>query len=361
MRCKSQNLSESILSIGKWSAGVAALGLCAVPAVLHATAPPSPSYKIANSIPLGDGERWDYVTFDPSSNRVFVAHGDHVTVVDVTKNQIVGQIGTFPGGTHGIGISTATGQGYTDDGKAGTVTAFDLRTLRTIKEIPAAPDADGIVFDPASGHIFVINGDSGSITVIDPALNTAIATIRIGAGLEAGTIDGTGKLYVDGAENHEIIKIDTQKNAIDAHWPMPDCKRPHGIAVDPVTRRIFATCINNALVVLDADSGALVATLPIGSSSDGAAFDPVRKLILSSNGEGTLTVIQESDARTFVSAATAKTVPSARTIAIDARSGRLFLPAADVAEIDPPTTPGGRPHFKFVPGSLKLLVLDPQP
>ena len=135
---------------------------------------------------------------------------------------------------------------------------------------------------------------------------------------------------------------------------------PHGIAIDPTTRRIFATCINNALVVLDADSGANVATLPIGSSSDGTAFDPVRKLILSSNGEGTLTVIQESDARTFVSMATAKTTPSARTIAIDARSGRLFLPAADVAEIDPPTAPGGRPRFKFVPGSLKLLVLDPQ-
>ena len=206
---------------------------------------------------------------------------------------MVGQIGTFPGGTHGIGIATATGHGYTDDGKAGTVGVFDLATLKPVRQIAAAPDADGIVFDPASGHIFVINGDSGSITVIDPAKNAAVANIKVGAGLEAGEVDGTGKLYVDGTENHEIIEIDTRKNTVAAHWPMPDCRRPHGIAVDPAARRIFATCVNNVLVVVDADNGANIATLPIGSSSDGAAFDPIRKLIFSSNGEGTLTVIRK--------------------------------------------------------------------
>jgi YVTN family beta-propeller protein len=209
--------------------------------------------------------------------------------------------------------------------------------------------------------VFVINGDSGSITVVDPEKNSAIANISVGAGLEAGEVDGLGKLYVDGAENHEIVEIDTKKNTIDAHWPMPGCTRPHGIAVDPATRRVFATCINNVLIVLDADNGAIITKLPIGSSSDGAAFDPVRKLILSSNGEGTLSVIQEKDAQTFVSLDATKTAPSARTIAIDPQTGRLFLPAADIAKIDPPTTPGGRPHFTYVPGSLKMLVLDPQP
>ncbi len=346
----------------QWAAGLAASALCAaIPAAALASEPAAPSYKITSTIPLGDGERWDYVTFDPSSNRAFVAHGDHVTVVDTEKAAVVGQIGGFPGGTHGIGIATATGHGYTDDGKAGTVGVFDLATLKPIKRIAAAPDADGIIFDPASGHIFVINGNSGSITVIDPAKDAAMATIKIGAGLEAGAIDGSGKLYVDGVENHEIIEIDTSKNTVAAHWPMPDCRRPHGIAVDPAARRIFATCANKVLVVVDADSGANIATVPIGSSSDGAAFDPIRKLIFSANGEGTLTVIEEKDAQTFLALGTIKTAPSARTMAVDVPTGRLFLPAADIAKTDPPATPGGRPHVAFAPGSLRLLVLTPRP
>lgn len=345
-----------------WVAGAAALGFCAavVPAVVQA-ADPSPSYKITRAIPLGSGERWDFVTFDPTADRAYVAHGDHVTVVDVKTGTVAGEVGTFPGGTHGIGIATGTGQGYTDDGKGGTASAFDLATLKLVKQIPAAPDADAIVFDPASRHLFVINGDSGSITVIDPATNAAIASIKVGAGLEAGAVDGAGKLYVNGAEKNEIIAIDTAKNAINAHWPMGGCKRPRGIAIDTATRRIFVSCLNNALVVVDADSGADLATLPIGSGSDGAVFDPGRKWVISANGEGTLSVILEKDAQTFVPLGTIKTIPSARTIAIDPRNGRLFLPAAEIAKTDPPSTPGGRPHVTFAPGSLKLLVLDPQP
>lgn len=344
-----------------WVAGVAALAVCAVAPPPARPADPLPSYKITRTISLGGGERWDYVTFDPASARAFVAHGDHVTVVDVEAGMVAGEVGTFPGGTHGIGISAATGQGYTDDGKGGTASAFDLATLKVVTQIPTAPGADGIVFDPASRHIFVINGDSGSITVIDPAAKAVIASIKVGAGLEAGAADSAGKLYVNGAEKNEIIAIDTAKNTIDAHWPMRDCERPRGIAIDTATRRIFASCRNNALIVVDAESGANLATLPIGSGSDGAVFDPVRQWIISANGEGTLTVIAEKDAHTFVPIGTVRTIPSARTIAIDPRTGRLFLPAAEIAKTDPPTTPGGRPRVTFAPGSLKLLVLDPQP
>lgn len=322
-------------------------------------AEPVAPYKMAMTIPLGGGERWDYVTFDPSADRVYVAHGDHVTVVDAAKGLVAGEIGTFAGGTHGIGISPENGRGYTDDGKAGTAVAFDLKTLKVVKQIPTAIDADGIIFDPASRDMFVINGESGSITVIDPKSNTAIGSLAIGAALEAGVADGHGKLFVDGVENHDIVVIDTLKRAVVAHWPMPDCVRPHGIAVDAQTHRVFATCVNKLMVVVDGDSGANIATLPIGSGSDGAAFDPERKLVLSSNGEGTLSVIQEQDADHFVALETVATAPSARTIAIDPKTGRLFIPVADIAKIDPPTTPGGRPHVTYVSNSLKLLELDP--
>lgn len=323
------------------------------------TAGEAAPYRLARTIPLGDGERWDYATFDPGSGRVYVAHGDHVTVVDPSKGAVVGEIAGLPGGTHGIAVATASGLGFTDDGKAGTVAAFDLKTLKIVKRLDAAVDADGIVSDPATGRIFVINGDSGSITVIDPEADAVLKTITIGAGLEAAVADGKGKLFVDGAEAHDIIAIDTASMTVLAHYPMPDCERPHGIAVDAAARRVFSTCVNKVMKVLDADNGRIVATLPIGQGSDGAAFDPVRKLALSSNGDGTLTVVKQDGPNDYAVIADVATQKSARTIALDEKTGRVFLPAAEVAKIDPPSTPGGRPHVSFVPGSMKLLVLEP--
>lgn len=319
----------------------------------------TPLYRLAKTIPLGAPERWDYATFDPSSNRVYVAHGDHLTAVDVGKDIVVGQVGTFPGGTHGVAVADGAHIAYTDDGNAGIAAAFDPTTLRVLKQIQAAPDADGVVYDPASRHVFVIEGDSGSITVIDPQTNSAEATINIGAALEAADVDGKGKLFVDGVENHDLIAIDTKTHAVLAHYAMAGCLRPHGIAVDAEMRRVFVTCINKVMIVVDADKGSNLASVPIGASSDGAAFDPRRKLALSSNGDGTLTVVKEVDASHFVRLGDVATVRSARTIAIDPGTGRVFLPAADVAKIEPPDTPGGRPHVTYVPGSLRLLVLEP--
>lgn len=316
----------------------------------------APLYRLTKSIPLGAPERWDYASFDAARGRVYVAHGDHLTVVDAVKDKVVGQVGTFLGGTHGSAALNSVG--YTDDGKAGIVAAFDPDSLRVLKQIPAEPDADGIVYDLTSRHVFVINGDSGSITVIDPQSNSATATITVGAGLEAATPDGKGKLFVDGVEQHDLIVIDTRTNGVLAHYPMPGCVRPHGIAVDGETRRVFVTCVNKAMIVVDADKGTNLASLPIGASSDGAAFDPKRKLALSSNGDGTVTVVKEVDAAHFVKLGDVTTAPSARTIAMDPETGRVFLPAT-IAKTEPPTTPGGRPHVTFVPHSLKLLVLEP--
>ncbi|MBV9990318.1 MAG: YncE family protein [Alphaproteobacteria bacterium] len=320
-----------------------------------------PLYTVAKTIPLGGGERWDYATFDADSGRVYVAHGDHVTVVDPAKGTVVGEIAGLPGGTHGIGISTANGLGFTDDGKAGTIAAFDLKTLKIVKRLDGAPDADGIVVDPATGRVFVVNGDSGSITAVDPKTDTVIKTIAVGAGLEAAVADGKGKLFVDGVEAHDIVAIDTRAMTVLAHYPMPGCERPHGIAMDTEARRIFATCVNKAMAVVDADTGKAVATLAIGTGSDGAAFDPKRKRALSSNGDGTLTVVREKDAATFAVEADVATARGGRTVAIDPATGRVFIPAADVEKVDPPAAPGGRPRVTYVSGSLKLLVLEPRP
>lgn len=334
------------------------LGLCSIMPT-YAAKQADTAYQLTKTVALGGGERWDFVVFDPIGKRVYVAHGDHVTVVDEAEGKVAAQIGTFPGGTHGIAISTATNQGYTDDGKAGTAIAFDLNTLKPLKTISAASDADAIIYEPVTQHIYVVNGDSGSLTVIDPKTNTAVATITVGAGLEPGVADGKGALFINGVQNHEIIKINARTNKIEAHWGMPACEKPHGLAIDPESRRLFATCANKILVVVNADNGANIATVPIGSFSDGAAFDPKRKLIFSSNGDGTLSIIREKDAQTFVSVATIDTAPGARTIAINPSTGRLFLVAAEIAKSEPPASPGRRPRLTYVPNSLKLLYFDP--
>ena len=313
------------------------------------------AYQVTRAVPLGAPDRWDYVVFDPPSHRVYVAHGDRVTVVDGRDGSIIGQVEGYPGGTHGIAIVATLGRGFTDDGRAGEAGAFDLKTLKTSRRIKTAVDADGIVFDSVSGYVFVINGDTGSITVIDPKQEAATAEVQGGGQLEAAVVGDDGKLYVNGAEKSEIIRLDTRSNKIDARWPIPQCQRPHGIAIDNAGRRLFSSCVNKVLVVLNLDSGTTVATLPIGAGSDSAAFDPTRKRVFSSNGrDGTLSILQEKDPQTFEPLATVKTAVSARTMDIDPASGRIYLVAADTA---PAATEGARPSV--VPGSLKLLFLDP--
>ena len=151
-----------------------------------------PTYHVSKTIPLGAPDRWDYVVFDPDSHRVYVAHGDRVTVVDGGSGVIIGEVLGMQGGTHGIAVSRATGKGYTDDGRAGMAAEFDLRTLKVVKQIKAESDADGVVFDPMSGHVVVIDGDSGKLTIIDPKTDAVVATIDAGGGLEFGLSGANG-------------------------------------------------------------------------------------------------------------------------------------------------------------------------
>ena len=338
-----------------------------------------PQYRVSRTVPLGAPDRWDYVVFDPASHRVYVAHGDRVTVVDGRDGRILGQVAGFTGGTHGIAIATASGRGYTDDGRAGEAASFDLKTLKPQKRIKAGADADAVAFDRASGHIFVINGDPGTVTVIDPKTDSVVATVETGGKLEFAVAGENGKLYVNGEQKREIVRIDTRANLVDARWPIRNCDRPHGLAMDVANHRLFSSCLNNVLMVVNSDSGATVATLPIGSGTDAAAFDPKRKRVFSSNGrDGNLSVIEEKDPQTFVALGNIATAPTARTMSLDPDTGRIYLVAADLDEAASGTGasgraahasgagPGGspnapRPRIRIVPGSLRLLFLDPAP
>jgi YVTN family beta-propeller protein len=326
----------------------AALALSAGPALA------APDYQVTKTVPLGAPDRWDYVVFDPASHRVFIAHGDRLSVVDGHSGAVLGAVTGLSTATHGVGLSLANGRGYTDDSEAGTAASFDLATLKPVKTIKAASDADAIAVDPVSGHVVVINGDSGTVTVIDPKTDTALATVELGGKLEYAVADGEGSLFINGAGTREIIRFDTATNKAAARYAIPDCESPHGLAIDRATKRLFSSCVNGMLMVVDAATGRIVAKLPIGLGTDAAAFDPKRKLVFSSNGkDGTLSVIEERDAETFVPVATIKTAVSARTMDLDPETGRLYLVAA---ELESPAV--GRPHA--VPGSLKLLFLDPR-
>lgn len=337
------------------------LASLAAPAASYAEGPPP--YHVAKTIPLGSPDRWDYLVYDGPSHRLYVSHGDRVTVLDGRDGTILGNVEGMPGGTHGIGIVASAGKGYTDDGKAGEAVAFDLKTFKTTKRIKAEDDADGIAFDPSSGHIFVVDGDSKVLTVIDPATDSAIATINAGGGLEYAVSGNNGKLYVDGAENKEIIRINTATNVVDAHWPIPGCTSPHGLAIDTAAHRLFASCVNAVMTIVDAETGAVVATLPIGQGTDGAAFDPKRKLIFSSNNDGTISVIREVTPQNFQSLGNIPTAVTGKNMTIDPAMGRLYVAVADIDPNAPvPVGANGRPgRPKPLPGTLKILFLDPAP
>ena len=313
------------------------------------------SYAAVATVPLGAPDRWDYVVFDAATKRVYVAHGDRVAVIDAASAAVVGEVTGVTSGTHGTGISVATGEGFTDDGGKGEAVAFDLKTLAVTHRIAAGADADAIARDAATGHVFVIEGDPGTITVIDPTSDTAVATIAAGEKMEYAATDDRGTLYVAGEEKGDLLRIDARRNAVTARWPTPHCTSPHGLALDVAGGRAFMGCTNSLMMVVDTTSGRVVAELPIGRGSDAVAFDPVRRRVFSSNGrDGTITAYQQTSPDAYAPLPVIATVVSARTMAVDPASGRLFVVGADT---DPNPTPGGRPRVR--PGSAKLLVLEP--
>jgi DNA-binding beta-propeller fold protein YncE len=325
-------------------------------ATLAASAAPVPTYTLTKSVALGSPDRWDYVTYDRQTNRVFVAHGDRLAVIDAGTGNLVGEVEGIAGGTHGSAVSFPTGQGFTDDGRNGKAVAFDLRTLKITHEIPAAVDADAIALDPVTGHVFIIEGDPAAVTVIDPKTDAPVATIKAGEKLEYGVSDGHGSIYVSGEGGRDVLKIDARSNSVARRWPTPNCTSPHGIAVDPRQHRVFMGCVNKLMMVVDTVSGRVIAELPIGQGNDAVAFDPVRRRVFSSNGrDGTITAYQQMSADRYVALPLIQTAIGARTMSVDPKTGQLFVAGADT---DPSPTPEGRPRVK--PGTLRLMIFAPR-
>jgi len=326
--------------------------LAAAAFLLAGAAQAQPLYQLTQTIPLGGATKWDYLHVDPATNRLFVSHATEVTVVDIQAGKVIGQLANLPG-SHGIAVDPATGDIWADSAQRRLAVAFDPNTFAPLASVPVVLDADGMAYDPASKQIFNTGGDGMAITPINPATRGAAPDIALGGSPEFLAADGAGSLYDNIEDLSQIVRIDTRSDKIIARWKLTTCTHPKGMAVDGPGRLVFASCANGVMVVLNADTGALLATLPIGKGTDAAAFDPVRHLAFASAGDGTLTVVAETPAPHVLGVV--RTARGARTMAVDPVSGDVFVVTADVAG----TVPGEPTHFNYVPGSLHVLVYVP--
>ncbi len=315
----------------------------------------APGYKLTKHYPVpGDGG-FDYVVFDSSANRVYLSHGTEVDVLDADSGKLLGKVEDTPG-VHGIAIVPSLHRGFTTNGGSNTVSVFDTNTFKTIKKIPVDKDPDFILYDPHSKRVLLCHGDSAQITAIDPAKETVIGKVDLGGGAEAAVTDGKGNGFVNLEEEAEVVHFDPQGLTVKHKYPITGCKTPTGLAMDTVNDRLFIGCRSKVLAVMDAASGKVVTTLPIGTRVDAVTYDADNKMIFASNYDGTISVIRQKGANQYESAGDIKTQESAKTMAIDPKTKRLYLSAAQM--VPPPAGQKGRPKPK--PGSFTLLVVERQ-
>ena len=286
-------------------------------------------YVIQRQFTLGGPGGWDYLTVDSATNRLFISRSDRVLVVSTRDGTLIATIPDTQG-VHGIALAPALGKGFTSNGRADTVTVFDLKTLKATKTIQVGGhNPDAVLYDQASKHLYTFNGRSQDISVIDPLNDSVIATVPAGGKPEFAVTDGAGRIFFNIEDKSQIGVIDSSTDKLIGTWPLKNCEEPTGLALDVDHKRLFSVCGNGVLVVTDASSGKHVAEVPIGKGPDAAAFDGQRNLVFSSNGEdGTLTVVHEDDPDHYSVFANAGTQKSARTMALDARTHRLYLVAA---------------------------------
>jgi DNA-binding beta-propeller fold protein YncE len=335
--------------------------LCAMLALasaVGATAAPAPQYRLVKTVPLGPPDDWDFAHFDPAQERVYVAHSTEVTVVDGRTGALIGRVSGIAG-AHDVATVPALGLGYADNGDTGVVTVFNLRTLKRVATIPTDKDADAMIYDPATRMLVVGSGDAQSATIIDVRSRKKLASVPLGGTAESMAIDGRGKAFVNVDTLNQISRLDLRTQRIDAKWPTPGCEAPHGLAYDPAARRLFASCRNGKMIVIDAVRGKPLALLAIGLGTDSAGFDPVRRRAFSANKDGTLSVIAEKGAMGIVPLGNVATAPGAKNMAINPRTGRVFVVTATVTAQRPPRRSGAAPDYDFAPGSVKLLMFDP--
>ena len=316
----------------------------------------STGYKVETRYPVPGNGGFDYVTIDSAARRLYVSHGTQVDVVNPDNGQLIGTIGDTPG-VHGVALSPEFKHGFTSNGRENKVSMFDLTTLQLINKIDVGRGPDGIYYDPTTQRVFTNNHGSHDITAIDAKSGQVVGTIKVEGDGESAVI-ADGVVYVNIEDTSEVVAFDPKSLEVKKRFPIGVAKTPTGLAYDAKTKRLFIGCRDEPkMVVMDATSGKVITSFPIGRGVDYAAFDPQAKLIFFSCSEGVLSIFREKSADNYEDAGAVKTQPSARTMAFDPKTKNIFLSAAEIIET-PPTTPGGRPQRSMKPGSFAVLVVS---
>jgi len=298
-----------------------------------ASVPTPGGYHITKKIPIAGQGGWDYLAVDEGGRRLYVSHGTQVEVLDVDSGAIVGKIENTPG-VHGIAIAPELGRGFVSNGQSSTVTIFDLKTLKTIAEVPVGKKPDAIIYDPATSRVFAFNGDSNSATAIQAADGKVAGTVDLGGGPEFAVADGSGYVYDNVEDASVVLRINARTLKVEQRWPTAPCASPSSLAMDRPNRRLFIGCRSKVMAVMNADTGKVITTLPIGDHVDATAFDPDSRLAFNSNGEGTITVIHQDSPDKYSVVENVKTVPKAKTMALDPKTHRLFLSTAEAGQFE---------------------------
>jgi DNA-binding beta-propeller fold protein YncE len=323
---------------------------------------PAADYTVSRSFALGGSGGWDYLALEASGARLFVSRGDRVDVVETVSGKLTGAI-SGTSGVHGIAFAPALKRGFTSNGRSNTVSVFELDTLRVIHEIPVSgKKPDAILYEPRGNYLITANGDSGNLSVFDAGTLQPAADIPLPGPPEFMVTDGAGMVYVNiETDSGRLVAVDAKTLKIKGNWPLPGCSKPTGLALDIGHHRLFSVCENQIMAVTDSVSGKQVARVVIGRGPDAAAFDPELGLVFSSNGvDGTLTVIHEENPDEYRVIASVTTLMSARTMALDPATHKIYLAAARLGETPPATEQQPHPRASIVPDSFTILVAQPK-
>ena len=332
-----------------------ALVVCLAPTLLAQT---GVGYHVTMTYELGGDGGWDYIVPSHDEHRVYIGRTNRVMVVDENDGRLLGEVMGI-NGAHGTAIALSSGHGFATSGNDQSVVMFDLKTFKELARIPAAEDADAILYDAPSNRVFSLNGDAHSSTVIDAASGKLVTSIPLGGKPEYGASAGDGKLYANLTDTSEVVEIDTKAAMVARRWPTAPCKQPVSMAIDTRSHRLFSGCRSGVLAVSDYQSGKAIATLPIGMGVDGAGYDPGTRDVFATNADGTLTVIHQDSADSYRVLGTVTTPVGSRNMGLDTTTHRIYVAAATFAP--PPAGAGARGRggrASVVPGTFKLLVIE---
>jgi len=313
-------------------------------------------YHVIKTYKLGGEGGWDYLNLDSSSRRLYISRATHVIVIDADSGKPVGDIPDTPG-VHGIALAPELGRGFVSNGREGTVTIFDIESLKLIAKVKVGDNPDAILYDPATKRVFTFNGKSQDSTAIDAAKGTVLGTIKLEGKPEFAVSDGKGQIFVNIEDKSQLDAINPSKLEVKSRWPLAPCEEPSGLSMDRKNRRLFAGCDNKMMAVVDADSGKVLATPAIGDGVDATAFDEGTGLAFASCGEGVLTVVREESPSKFILADNVKTQPGARTLALDEKTHQVFVVTANFGPPPAPTADNPHPRRTILPDTFVVLVV----